>query len=348
MNTRFQSLVYGALLAVIVGWVLYIGKAVWVPVVFGAVVVYVIVGVTHALGRAPVVGRVLPLQLRYVLSVLIIGFAVVAIGYFVIAHKDKVIALAPQYQETLLAAIQKVAVWFQIETEPTWATLRHDMLARINLQLLLGSVLASVSSIAVSLVVVLLYAVFLLVEQHSFAAKLANISDDPRSVVRISGIIGDINRRIGSYLALKTFISILLGAISWLVMVAFGLEFAAFWAVLIALLNFVPYVGSVLGVLFPAIMAIVQFNDPAVLLSLLMALAAAQFLIGNFLDPHVMGNSLNLSPFAILVSLAIWSELWGVAGAFLAVPITAILVIVLSEFPGSRPIAVLLSRNGRL
>jgi len=348
MNTRLQSLVYGALLAVIVGWVLYIGKAVWVPVIFGAVMVYVIVGVTHALGRAPVVGSVLPLQIRYVLSVLIIGCAVLAIGYLVIAHKDKVIALAPQYQETLLAAIQKVAVWFRIETEPTWATLRQDMLARINLQLLLGSVVASVSSIAVSLVVVLLYAVFLLVEQHSFAAKVANISDDPRSVVRISGIIDDINRRIGSYLALKTFISILLGAISWLFMVAFGLEFAAFWAVLIALLNFVPYVGSVLGVLFPAIMAIVQFNDPAVLLSLLMALAAAQFLIGNFLDPYVMGNSLNLSPFAILVSLAIWSELWGVAGAFLAVPITAILVIVLSEFPGSRPIAVLLSRNGRL
>jgi predicted PurR-regulated permease PerM len=348
MNPRFQSLVYGAILALIVGWVLYIGKAVFVPVVFGAVVVYVIVGVTHALGRAPVVGRVLPLQLRYVLSVLIIGFAVLAIGYLVIAHKDRVIALTPQYQETLLAAIQKLAVWFRIETEPTWTTLRQDMLARINLQLLLGSVLASVSSIAVSLVVVLLYAVFLLVEQHSFAAKIANISNDPRSVARISGIIGDINRRIGSYLALKTFISILLGAISWLVMVAFGLEFAAFWAVLIALLNFVPYIGSVLGVLLPAIMAVVQFNDPAVLLSLLMALTAAQFLIGNFLDPYVMGSSLNLSPFAILVSLAIWSELWGVPGAFLAVPITAILVIVLSEFPGSRPIAVLLSRNGRL
>ena len=71
-------------------------------------------------------------------------------------------------------------------------------------------------------------------------------------------------------------------------------------------------------------------------------------MIGNLLDPYLMGSSLNLSPFAILVSLAVWSELWGIAGAFLAVPITAIIVIVLSEFPGSRPIAVLLSRNGRL
>ena len=82
--------------------------------------------------------------------------------------------------------------------------------------------------------------------------------------------------------------------------------------------------------------------------AILLALTALQFAIGNFLDPYMMGNSLNLSPFAILISLAVWSELWGVPGAFLAVPITAILTIVFSEFPGTRPIAVLLSRGGRL
>ena len=95
-------------------------------------------------------------------------------------------------------------------------------------------------------------------------------------------------------------------------------------------------------------MTIVQFEDPGTVLTMLLTLTALQFAIGNFLDPYVMGNSLNLSPVAILVSLAVWSELWGVPGAFLAVPITAILTIVFSEFPGTRPIAVLLSRSGRL
>lgn len=100
--------------------------------------------------------------------------------------------------------------------------------------------------------------------------------------------------------------------------------------------------------LFPVIMALIQFENPNVILSVLLGLVLAQFLIGNFLDPYVMGNSLNLSPFAILVSLAIWSELWGIAGAFLAVPITAVVAIIFSEFLSTRPIAVLLSRNGRL
>jgi predicted PurR-regulated permease PerM len=92
----------------------------------------------------------------------------------------------------------------------------------------------------------------------------------------------------------------------------------------------------------------VQFDEFGVILSLAVALAAAQFVIGNFLDPYLLGRSLNLSGFVILLSLAVWFELWGIPGAFLAVPITAVIAIVLSEFPGTRPLAVLMSKDGRL
>ena len=255
-------------------------------------------------------------------------------------------ALAPQYQQSLLAAIQQIAVQFGFETEPTWTTLRQELMAQVNLQRLFTALLASAGSIVVTLVVVLLYATFLLVERRSFDVKLANLSDNPKQVARIRDVIGTINRRIGSYLALKTLLSILLGVVSWAVMRLYGLEFAALWAVLTAFLNFVPYVGSVLGVLLPALMALVQFQELGPILSLVLALTGVQFVIGNFLDPYVMGNSLNLSPFAILISLAVWSELWGIPGAFLAVPITAIMTIVFSEFPGTRQVAVLLSKNG--
>jgi predicted PurR-regulated permease PerM len=237
-------------------------------------------------------------------------------------------------------------VRFGFETEPTWATLRQELMAQINLQRLAGSLLSSLGSVLVTFVVVFLYATFLLIERRGFAAKLANLSHDPRRVARIREVIGAINRRIGSYLALKTLLSLLLGAASYAVMALYGLDFAALWALLTAFLNFVPYVGSVLGVVLPVLMALVQFQELGPVLTLLLALTALQFVIGNFLDPYVMGNSLNLSPFAILISLAVWSELWGIPGAFLAVPITAILTIVFSEFAGLRPVAVLLSRNG--
>ena len=345
---RLRPVVHGTVLLLIIGWVLYIGQTIFVPAVFGAVIVYVIVGLAHVLGRLPYVGCRLPLQLRYLFSVLVIGLTFFLLAYLVMANKERAMLLAPQYQQSLLAAIQRVAVFFGIEAEPTWATLRQELLAQINLQRLFGSLLASLGSILVTFAVVGLYATFLLLERRSFPTKLANLSDDPKRVERIRELIQAVNRRIGSYLALKTLLSILLGVVCWVVMALYGLEFAALWAVLAAFLNFMPYIGSVLGVVFPVLMAIVQFEDLGVILTLLMALTAVQFAIGNFLDPYVMGNSLNLSPFAILISLAVWSELWGIPGAFLAVPITAIMTIVFSEFPGTRPVAVLLSQSGKL
>jgi AI-2 transport protein TqsA len=345
---RLRALVYGTVLLLVVGWVLYVGKAIFVPAVLGAVIVYVVVGLAHALGRLPGLGPALPLQLRYAFSIAAIGLVGFLFAYLVMANKERALALAPQYQQSLLAAIQRMAVQFGFEAEPTWATLRQDLLSRIDLQRLFASLLASVGSILLTFVVVFLYATFLLLERRTFEAKLANLSDDPARVARIRQVIEAINRRIGSYLALKTLISLLLGASSYVVMRLFGLEFAALWAVLTGFLNFVPYVGSALAVVLPVLMTVVQFEDLGLVLTMLLSLTALQFAIGNFLDPYVMGNSLNLSPFAILISLAVWSELWGVPGAFLAVPITAILTIVLSEFSGTRPIAVLLSRSGRL
>ena len=347
-NAGLQALVYGAVLALIIGWVLYIGRGVFVPVVLGVLVVYVIVGLTRLLSRLPLLGRMLPGKLAYALSMLLIGAGFAFAAYLAVANVDGVIARGPLYQESLLASIQQLAIRLGVETEPTWISLRQDLLARINVQRVIGSTVASVTSLLVGLVVVFLYASFLLLELRHFPAKLAGLSSDPQRVDRVRKVTHDINARIGSYLALKTVLSLLLGAVCWVIMTLMGLEFALFWAVLITLLNYVPYIGSFLGVALPAAMAIVQFADVGTVAMLLVYLSVAQFAIGNFLEPYVMGNSLNLSPFAILVSLTVWSGLWGIAGAFLAVPITSILTIVLAGFAGTRPIAVLLSRDGRV
>lgn len=348
MNERFQTVVYGSILALIIGWVLYIGRDVFIPIVFGILVVYVIIGLARLLGRISFFGWILPLHIRYYLSILLIALGLVEGAYLAITNMDEVVALGPKYQESLLSTLQKVAILFHMETDLTWTTLRQEILARTNMQRLIGSIIASIFSIIVSILVMVLYASFLLIEQRSFSTKIDNLSSDPRNIARIQQLTTDINARIGAYLALKTFIGILLGAISWMVMAYVGLEFAALWAILIVLLNYVPYIGSFLSVLFPVIMAIVQFFDLNEVLAVLLPLTVVQFLIGNFLDPYLMGNSLNLSPFVILVSLTVWSGLWGIPGAFLAVPITAVMSIVFSEFSGTRPLAVLLSRNGQL
>jgi predicted PurR-regulated permease PerM len=131
-------------------------------------------------------------------------------------------------------------------------------------------------------------------------------------------------------------------------MAVFGVEFAVFWAIVIAVVNYIPYVGSAIGTAFPVALALVQFSDINAVLLLLAALIAAQVVVGNVIEPQVMGGSMNLSPYVILIALTAWTSLWGVAGAIFSVPITAIMVIVFSEFTRTRPLAVLLSRDGRI
>ena len=348
VRDRLQAIVYGALLAVIIGWVLFIGRPVFVPMVFGVIVAYIIIGLSRGLRRVPTVGRWLPPWLCYIASIAAILGAITAGVVLVVNNIGRVVQLVPQYEQKLLQMIQRGAELLRIETAPTWTALRDQVLEQISTKAIIGSTVVSVSAVVATLVVVLLYVTFLLVEKRVFPQKLQNLSDNPEDVSRVKQVLDSISTRVGQYLALKTLVSMILGAISWAIMAAFGVEFAGFWAVLITVLNYVPYIGSFLGVLFPVAWAIVQFGDIGTVITLLILLSSAQFVIGNFLDPWLLGNSLNLSPFVILASLTIWGALWGIPGAFLAVPITSVLAIILSEFTGTRPIAVLMSRGGDL
>jgi predicted PurR-regulated permease PerM len=127
-----------------------------------------------------------------------------------------------------------------------------------------------------------------------------------------------------------------------------GIEFALFWAVLIAFLNYIPYIGSLVGVIFPVLLSLAQFGTLSMAGVVLACLTVAQVFVGAYLEPRMMGREFNLSPFVVLLALAFWSTLWGLPGALLAVPMTASLVLVLSEIKSTRPIAVMLSASGRV
>lgn len=346
INERFRSFVHGVFLALIVGWVLHIGQDIFIPIIFSVLVGFVIIGMTRMLAKVPVLGPRLSIQVRYIVAALIMAVGLVSVVWLLFANVGRAVALAPQYQDSLLNSIQNLAVTLGLESEPSWKSLRQQFLAQVSIQRLVGGTLGSVLSIVATLIVVFLYVAFLLVEQRSFAAKIKNISDDPGQVAFIRQMITNVNGKIGTYLALKTLLSVVLGILSWAIMAFFGMEFAVFWGVLIALLNYVPYIGSFLSVFLPAVFAILQFGNLNSVLAVMVPLSIVQFANGNFLDPYLMGNSLNLSPFVILVSLTVWSALWGIPGAFLAVPMTAVMVMIFAEFPGTRPFAVLLSRKG--
>ena len=347
MRDSLPRLFYGVGLALMVGWILVIARPIILPVMASVIVAYVVLGLAELIGRIPGL-RNLPPALRYALAVAGCLGGVAVILWLVVTNFGQVATLLPRYQEQLLAMIQRGAVGLGIDDEPSWETLRRDVLAHVDVQRLVLASAASVASIVGTFTVVLIYAGFLLAEKGAFASKVARLSDEPARVAQIQALIADINSRIGTYLVMKTLVNVILGAASYLILRGFGIEFAGFWALLIGLFNYVPYFGGIIGVTLPTVLAILQFGDFWQVLVFVLAMCVPQVALGNFIEPWLMGSSLNLSPFVILVGLVAWMAIWGIAGAILSVPIMAILVIVFSEFEYTLQIAVLLSKEGRI
>jgi predicted PurR-regulated permease PerM len=126
-----------------------------------------------------------------------------------------------------------------------------------------------------------------------------------------------------------------------------GLDFAAFWALLVFILNFIPTIGSIVATILPGLLGLVQFESWKPVIILLVGITVIQQALGNFIEPNLMGMTLNLSPLVVVMSLILWGMLWGIVGMFLCVPITVILVIILGNFPATRWVAVLLSKEGQ-
>jgi predicted PurR-regulated permease PerM len=190
------------------------------------------------------------------------------------------------------------------------------------------------------------FAGFLLFEPRCFGSKLHAQMPDPERAHRLRAVLGRISRQIEGYVWVKTLTSLLTGVVSFVIMWAVGVDFAEFWALVIFLLNFIPIIGAMLGVIFPSLLAMVQFETIGPFLVVSSALAATQFVVGNLIEPRLMGRQLNLSPLVIILSLAFWGALWGVVGMILCIPIAVIIMIVCGHFEPTRPVAIMLSADG--
>ena len=144
------------------------------------------------------------------------------------------------------------------------------------------------------------------------------------------------------------FTSSLTGVLSYIFLRIVDVDFAGVWGLLIFLLNFIPTVGSIIATIFPAMIALAQSDGYTLFLLVLAGIGILQVCIGNIIEPRLMGNSFNLSPIVILLNLGLWQYIWGIPGMFLCVPFLIILTIILSHFPKTRPIAIILSSDGRL
>ena len=155
--------------------------------------------------------------------------------------------------------------------------------------------------------------------------------------------VQEIQYKISKYVATKFSVSLITAILIGLIFVFFGVELAFMFAVLTFLLNFIPSVGSIIATLIPVPVLILQFGFGVKFALLLVVTLLVQFIIGNVIEPKVMGENLGLHPIAILLFLLFWGLVWGIPGMFLALPITVVLKIAFSRIETTKRLARLLA-----
>jgi predicted PurR-regulated permease PerM len=193
-----------------------------------------------------------------------------------------------------------------------------------------------------------LYCIFILLEESIFRKKIRLIFKNEKDFVRMNGMLNEIDTLFTEYLSLKTMVSLLTGFLSYIVLLVLGVHSPILWAILIFLLNYIPSIGSLIATTFPAIFAMLQFGDLSSGIWVLVSVGTIQLVVGNFIEPKIMGNSLNISPLVVLVALIVWGAIWGIVGMLLSVPITVMMIIIMAQFENTKSLAILLSATGEL
>lgn len=341
----FLNLVLAVALALMAGWLVVHGRGLLIPIFAAIIIAYVLSETSEWLGKLPLIG-VLPPVLRHIL--LLGGFTVVFLffTFIVTSTIDDLLAAAPRYQTNLEALSSRLTERFGLDLPPTWDDIWDATIGRLNLQAMLIVLLGWALTFGLTTFLIVVYVGFMIAERGTFAAKLFKAFPDREQATATAQIIAEINAQIGRYLAVKTLINAILGVICYVILWYMDVDFALFWALIIAFSNYIPYVGSIVGVAFPVVLSLAQFENVYTSFILAALLTSAQIYVGNFLEPRLIGKQLNLSPLVVIISLSVWATFWGIPGAILAIPMTSMFMIIFSNFDATRFIAVLLSERG--
>ena len=317
------SLVVLASVAIALG--LSFTRPVMVPLVVATIVYYLV---------SPI-ADVLEVKLRFTrwlstfFVMLLVGAVLSALGLLFITSARGLLGSADVYQVKLLDLATQASSWL----DRMGYTMSRDAVVTAVSEIPTAKLVEVGPKFAFALVqnsvLVMLFVIFLLL------GRTRQLIKHP--------VFRQIDRDIRRYLVLKTLISLATGAIAWVIFTSFGLELALVFAVLTFVLNFIPSIGSIIAVLLPVPIALVQFETLGPVLAMVILMTVVQLVIGNGIDPLLMGQNLNLSPVTILAALVFWGLIWGVVGMLLAAPLTAILRIVLAQFETTRPMSDLLA-----
>lgn len=313
------------------------------PLVLAAFLAYTILP-AHQVLRRRVQARLAGLLLALLVALVVLGLALLLYTNLVDLRAE-----LPRLIERATSLMDGLRRWGH-EHLPAWAfdpvadPSRAEAETAARLRALASSLVNEASVFLGEALVVAFYLIFLLLEARRFPARIRD-GFPAEQAARLLELFGEINHGISSYLRAKTLSSLVTALPVVVVLWAFGVSFPGMWGVLAFVGNFVPYVGSLVALVLPVVLAFLELEPFSRPIAVLILLLLSQFVINNFVEPRLTARAVDLSPLVVLIALAFWGLCWGVVGMVLAVPLTVVLKIIWENIPAMRPVARLMAEE---
>ncbi len=287
-----------------------------------------------------------------VLIVLIIVFSVMyLIGYLIFLGSQSFVSEFPKFEAILSkrfnSTIDLVKVYlpnlkenfkdyiFKID----WAS----MWDRLSISKILKTTMGTFVDFLVKILLALVFMLFLMASKDRLVAALEIAQKEKNGNSNLTRSLREIESSIGKYFAVKSLISLGTALVGMLFMGFFGIDFVLFSGLLLFFFNFIPNFGSITASAFPVLVGFLEYGLSWQPFAIAIALAVTQFSFGNLIEPKYIGNTLNISPLFILLSLIFWAWVWGAVGMVLAIPLTSCINLIIKEIPSMRTVSILLS-----
>lgn len=336
-----QRLISGAMVLIILVLVLHLMREfslILQQLLVAAFIGYLILPVHNRL-----VHHRIPRRISFVVLVFLFLAGSYGLGTMIYHSLAELTASLPRYQANLSRLSQRLIQRFPGADAELLQQLVIGQSATMETGVFMfRSALGTFFNFFTQVLVVLVFLAFLLAEQASFQRRIA-AAFDPLRAGRIMTVIGNINTSIVRYIAVKTFMSLLTGVLTAVVLTLYGVNFAVLWGIVAFLLNYIPYLGSLMATLLPSLLALVEFEGPGRAVLVLITLGLVQNSIGYVVEPRIAGKQLNLSPLVIILALAFGGAIWGIVGMILAVPVVVAIKAVLENIDETRPLAIMMS-----
>jgi len=209
-----------------------------------------------------------------------------------------------------------------------------------------GSFINSLSGMAGVLLMTILYFAGLLGAITQYDQTVSYIvGDDHKNKENSLKVFNRIRDSVGSYIKVKTLVSILTGIAIGLICWFFGIDYALLWGFLAFVLNYIPYIGSLIAVIPPLVLGIIDSSSVSQVLIIFMCLEGVQLIMGNVIEPRLMGDNFSMNTVSVLFGFVFWAFLWGPAGMLLAVPLTFLFKVILENMSDAGVVVRLMDKK---